>query len=97
MPTQEEKKNLEVIQEDFTEYWGKGNPEIVDKLCADNFVINYPIPAHDMGKRMPRRCYPNSNRQVGPCKTPNLLADIYINRHFRFTPTNTSCLQARHM
>ncbi|RKL32492.1 hypothetical protein BFJ72_g10435 [Fusarium proliferatum] len=39
MPTQEETKNLEVIQEYFTEYWGKGNPEIVDKLCADNFAF----------------------------------------------------------
>ncbi|RBA14383.1 hypothetical protein FPRO05_03175 [Fusarium proliferatum] len=50
MPTQEETKNLEVIQEYFTEYWGKGNPEIVDKLCADNFVINYPMHGPRYGK-----------------------------------------------
>ncbi|ENH70165.1 hypothetical protein FOC1_g10004151 [Fusarium oxysporum f. sp. cubense race 1] len=50
MPTQEETKNLEVIQEYFTEYWGKGNPEIVDKLCADDFVINYPMHGPRYGK-----------------------------------------------
>ncbi|KAF5536683.1 hypothetical protein FNAPI_11675 [Fusarium napiforme] len=49
MPTQDT-KNLEVIQEYFTEYWGKGNPDIVDKLCADNFVINYPIHGPRYGK-----------------------------------------------
>ncbi|TVY75129.1 hypothetical protein Focb16_v004578 [Fusarium oxysporum f. sp. cubense] len=50
MPTQEETKNLEVIQEYFTEYWGKGNPEIIDKLCADDFVINYPMHGPRYGK-----------------------------------------------
>lgn len=43
MPTNEEQKNLEVIGEYFTGYWGKGNAAIVDKLCADNCVINYPM------------------------------------------------------
>ncbi|EON69892.1 hypothetical protein W97_09156 [Coniosporium apollinis CBS 100218] len=43
MPTQEESKNLEVISEYFSEYWGKANQGIVDKLCVDDFVINYPI------------------------------------------------------
>ncbi|KAG5748282.1 hypothetical protein H9Q69_006897 [Fusarium xylarioides] len=50
MPTHEETKNLEVIQEYFTEYWGKGDPEIVDKLCANNFVINYPMHGPRYGK-----------------------------------------------
>lgn len=50
MPTQEETKNLEVIGEYFTEFWGKGNPNIVDQLCADNFVINYPMYGLRYGK-----------------------------------------------
>lgn len=43
MHTQEEQKNLAVVAEYFAEYWGKGNAGIVDKLCAENFVINYPM------------------------------------------------------
>ncbi|KAK7227448.1 hypothetical protein V2G26_015451 [Clonostachys chloroleuca] len=43
MSAVEEKKNIEVVSEYFSEYWGKANPEIVDKLCADDFVINYPM------------------------------------------------------
>ncbi|PMB65263.1 hypothetical protein BM221_008619 [Beauveria bassiana] len=43
MPTPEEQQNLAVITEYFAEYWGKGNGDIVDKLCADGFVINYPM------------------------------------------------------
>lgn len=50
MPTQEESKNIQVVTEYFTEYWGKANPDIVDKLCADNFVINYPMHGPRYGK-----------------------------------------------
>ncbi|KAF4533791.1 uncharacterized protein LTHEOB_3404 [Lasiodiplodia theobromae] len=39
MPTDEETKNLAVVTEYFTEYWGKANPSIVDKHCADNFAF----------------------------------------------------------
>ncbi len=27
----------------LTEYWGKGNPEIVDELGADDLVFSYPL------------------------------------------------------
>lgn len=50
MPTQEEQQNLAVVSEYFDEYWNKANPEIVDKLCADNFVINYPMHGPRYGK-----------------------------------------------
>ncbi|KAM0668941.1 hypothetical protein ACQRIU_002503 [Beauveria bassiana] len=43
MPTPEEQQNLAVVTEYFAEYWGKGNGDIVDTLCADGFVINYPM------------------------------------------------------
>ncbi|KAM0424537.1 hypothetical protein ACHAPT_010253 [Fusarium lateritium] len=43
MPTQEERQNLAVVNEYFDEYWSKANADVVDKLCADNFVINYPM------------------------------------------------------
>ncbi|KAI5921985.1 SnoaL-domain-containing protein [Camillea tinctor] len=50
MPTSEETKNLAIISEYFTEYWGKANPDVVDRLCADNFVINYPMHGPRYGK-----------------------------------------------
>lgn len=56
MPTDEETKNLAIVTEYFTEYWGKANPTIVDTHCADDFVLNYPMhgPRHgrDAAKRM---------------------------------------------
>ena len=50
MPSAEETKNLEVFSEYFTEYWGKANQDIVDKLCSDDFVINYPMHGPRYGK-----------------------------------------------
>lgn len=50
MSTQEETQNLAVVAEYFSEYWGKANPDIVDKLCADEFVINYPMHGPRYGK-----------------------------------------------
>lgn len=84
MPTSEEQQNLAAITEYFTEYWGKGNVDIVDKLCSDNFVINYPMHGPRYGregaKKMLRefkevsrlRCYDFALR---------LCADSYNNRH----------------
>lgn len=50
MPTQEEQQNLAVVTEYFDEYWNKANPEIVEKLCVDDFVINYPMHGPRYGK-----------------------------------------------
>lgn len=36
-------ENKEVVTRWFTEYWGKGNPEIVDELGADDIVVSYPL------------------------------------------------------
>jgi hypothetical protein len=50
MPTQEETQNLAVVAEYFSEYCGKATPDIVDKVCADEFVINYPMHGPRYGK-----------------------------------------------
>ncbi|RMJ13862.1 hypothetical protein CDV36_006467 [Fusarium kuroshium] len=63
MPTQEETNNLEVIGEYFAEFWGKGNPDIVDKLCADNFVINYPMHGPRYGKENAKKMLSRSSRR----------------------------------
>ncbi|KAF9638081.1 hypothetical protein BFW01_g8978 [Lasiodiplodia theobromae] len=55
MPTDEETKNLAIVTEYFTEYWGKANPSIVDKHCADNFVINYPMHGPRHGREAAKR------------------------------------------
>jgi predicted ester cyclase len=38
-----EQENKTIVTRWFTEYWGKGNPEIVDELGADNLVFSYPL------------------------------------------------------
>lgn len=55
MPTREEERNLAVIGEYFTEYWGKGSTDIVDKLCADSFVINYPMHGPRYGREAAKK------------------------------------------
>ncbi|KAJ3951796.1 hypothetical protein N0V92_011778 [Colletotrichum tropicale] len=55
MPTEEEQTNINVITEYFAEYWGKGNADIVDKLCVDNFVINYPMHGPRHGKEAAKK------------------------------------------
>lgn len=55
MPTPEEQKNLQVIAEYFDQYWGKGNVDIVDKHCADNFVINYPMHGPRYGREAAKK------------------------------------------
>lgn len=51
MPSHEESQNLAVIAEYFTEFWAKGNPNVVDTLCADDFVMNYPMHGARVGKQ----------------------------------------------
>ncbi|UKZ53178.1 hypothetical protein TrVGV298_006970 [Trichoderma virens] len=46
----EESKNLQIVAQYFTEYWGKANPNIVDDLCADDFTMNYPMHGIRHGK-----------------------------------------------
>ncbi|KAK7428266.1 hypothetical protein QQZ08_005163 [Neonectria magnoliae] len=55
MPTQEETKNFEVIAEYFSEYRGKAISNIVDKLCADDFVTNYPMHGPRHGKEAAKK------------------------------------------
>ena len=50
MPTPEESQNVAVVLEYFSEFWGKANPDIVDKLCADDFTMSYPMHGPRVGK-----------------------------------------------
>ncbi|KAL1412116.1 hypothetical protein Q8F55_003116 [Vanrija albida] len=36
-------QNRAVIARYFAEYWGKGNVDIVDELCAPDYLIHYPM------------------------------------------------------
>lgn len=46
-----QEKNKAVVQKYFEEYWGKGNVSVVDELCADEFVIDYPMHGPRRGKK----------------------------------------------
>ncbi|KAJ8097092.1 hypothetical protein POJ06DRAFT_278600 [Lipomyces tetrasporus] len=45
-----EEQNKAMVAEYFEHYWGKANLDIVDKLCSDDFVINYSMQGPWKGK-----------------------------------------------
>ncbi|KAH8804459.1 hypothetical protein F5884DRAFT_883926 [Xylogone sp. PMI_703] len=50
-----EKKNKGIVAKYFEEYWGKGNVDVVDELCDDGFVIDYPMHGPRHGKEAAKR------------------------------------------
>ena len=44
-----------MVQKYFLEYWGKGNVDVVDEVCADNFVIDYPMHGPRRGKEAAKK------------------------------------------
>lgn len=75
MPTQEEARNIEVVSKYFSEYWGKANADVVDELCAEDFVINYPMHGPRHGKAEAKRML-NEFKAVG---TAELGLEIHAN------------------
>jgi PhoPQ-activated pathogenicity-related protein len=45
-----EQRNKAIVAKYFDEYWVKGNVDIVDELCSDDFLISYPNHGHHHGK-----------------------------------------------
>ncbi len=43
-------KNKHVVAEYTSEFWGKGNTDVVDVLCADDFVSDCPLHGRRPGK-----------------------------------------------
>lgn len=50
-----QEKNKAVVQKYFEEYWGKGNVNVVDEVCTDNFVIDYPMHGPRRGKEAAKK------------------------------------------
>lgn len=50
-----QEKNKMVVQKYFEDYWGKGNVDVVDEVCADNFVIDYPMHGPRRGKEAAKK------------------------------------------
>lgn len=48
-PTLQE-RNKQIVARYSEEFWGKCNPDIVDELCSDHFVSNYPMHGRREGK-----------------------------------------------
>ncbi|UKZ79013.1 hypothetical protein TrVFT333_006764 [Trichoderma virens FT-333] len=65
-PTEEESKNLQIVAQYFTEYWGKANSNIVDDLCADDFTMNYPMHGIRHGKSSTKNMLTDLKRQGIP-------------------------------
>lgn len=48
MSTQE--RNKQIIARYFEEFWSKGNVNIVDELCVDDIICDYPMHGIRRGK-----------------------------------------------
>ncbi|CUM53659.1 unnamed protein product [Debaryomyces tyrocola] len=47
--------NKTIVSEYFAEYWGKGNVDIVDKLCANDYLIHYPMHGPRYGREASKK------------------------------------------
>jgi alkylhydroperoxidase family enzyme len=45
-----QEKNKQIVARYSEEFWGKCNPDIVDELCSDDFLSNYPMHGPRRGK-----------------------------------------------
>jgi len=45
-----QEKNKQVVARYSEEFWGKGNLSVVDELCADDVLSNYPMHGPRRGK-----------------------------------------------
>lgn len=48
--------NKEIVERWFSEYWGKGNAEIVDELGADDLYFYYPLTGVLEGRESVKEC-----------------------------------------
>ena len=46
-----QEKNKQIVARYSEEFWGKCNPNIVDELCSDDFLSNYPMHGPRRGKQ----------------------------------------------
>ena len=46
-----QEKNKQIVARYSEEFWGKCNPDIVDELCSDDFLSNYPMHGPRRGKQ----------------------------------------------
>lgn len=52
-------ENKAIVTRWFDEYWGKGNPAIVDELGADDLVFYYPLTGELEGREAVKACNEN--------------------------------------
>lgn len=89
MPTDEETKNLAIVTEYFTEYWGNANPSIVDTHCADNFALNYPMHGPRHGREAAKRMLTDLKQAKHP-HAPHPIHHTNTRRTRRPSPTSPS-------
>ena len=50
-------QNRRVVAHYFEEFWTKGNPNVVDEVCADDFVIYYPLHGRHVGREAVKKMF----------------------------------------
>lgn len=65
-------RNKEIVSRFSNEFWGKGNADIVDELCSDDFVSHYPM----------------HGRREGKAEVKKMLLEFKEVRHDRLAPVS---------
>lgn len=82
-----------VVQIYFEEYWGGGNVNIVDEVCTDNFVIDYPMHGPRRDKEAAKKMMLDLRevrKQHEPLRNrPNTCVSNRRSRTFLSTPTSS--------
>jgi ketosteroid isomerase-like protein len=50
-------RNRQVVAHYFEEFWTKGNADVVDEVCSDDFVIYYPLHGRRVGKEAAKKMF----------------------------------------
>lgn len=48
-------RNRKTVAHYYEEFWTKGNADVVDEVCADDFVIYYPLHGRRVGKEAAKK------------------------------------------
>jgi hypothetical protein len=43
-------QNRKIVARYFEEFWTKANPEVVDEVCSEGFVLSYPLHGRHVGR-----------------------------------------------
>jgi hypothetical protein len=50
-------QNRRIVARYFEEFWTKGNLNVIDEVCADNFILYYPLHGRHIGREAVKKMF----------------------------------------